>query len=191
MGCELEGSRRSKGYSTSDQSIQGLRLGELTESSCAALNFPVFGVEYRTECYCGSTLSIESVTMAPSADCSLSCNGSPKDNCGAWSRMNVYSATVPLSAATAASMTGENTATSSSSSPSSPSLPSSSAVTLSKGAVGGIAVGSAFGAVLVCAAIYFCFHRRHGKSRKASHNAMYSSGQRPLIQIMVRPRRSR
>ena len=107
--------------------------------------------------------------MVPNADCSLSCHGSAAVDCGAYSRINVYSAKIPLSAvagsgtATASSMVVATTTASSSTiassslspSPQAPSPPSSNAVTLSKGAVAGLSVGSALGAVLICVVVYY------------------------------------
>jgi len=55
-------------------------------------------------------------------------------------------------------------------------------VTLSKGAVAGLSVGSALGAVLICAVVYYLwFHRRHQTSRKVSDEATPSAGQQPSM----------
>ena len=113
------------------------------------------------------------MTRAPERDCSLSCHGNPAVSCGAFSRINVYSATVSLSAATGPGIatTPSTTTASSSRSPinQAPSPPSSNAVTLSKGAVAGIGVGSALGAALICTIVFYLwYHRRRQKSSQVS-----------------------
>ncbi|EUC47493.1 hypothetical protein COCMIDRAFT_35020 [Bipolaris oryzae ATCC 44560] len=65
---------------------------------------------------------------------------------------------------------------------------SNSDVTLPKGAIIGIGAGSALGAVLICAAIYyFWFYRRRQRSHKVSNEAISSSGQWPPITERARP----
>ena len=61
----------------------------LTVERCAAFctsrNFPVFGVEYGRECFCGTELRVESLP-APETDCNFSCPGKSSDSCGAGDR---------------------------------------------------------------------------------------------------------
>lgn len=49
-----------------------------------------FGVEYGTECYCGSTLGGSS---AAAAECDMKCGGDATQICGGHSRLTLYSAT--------------------------------------------------------------------------------------------------
>ncbi|KAF4626383.1 hypothetical protein G7Y89_g11773 [Cudoniella acicularis] len=136
----------------------------LCRNICAAVDYSIFGIENSSECYCDNT--IETTVSAPATDCSMTCGGDSADQCGGWSRINIYSATTPLSAVTA--MTTNTVLTSSStttpSSGASSSSPSSSSVTLTIGAIAGIAIGSAAAAALVCSVVFlvfFLFYRRH------------------------------
>lgn len=65
----------------------------MTVARCATFctngNFPVFGVEYGRECYCGASLGAESLP-APETECSFSCAGKASDSCGGSDRLNVY-----------------------------------------------------------------------------------------------------
>jgi hypothetical protein len=57
----------------------------------------IFGVEYGSECYCGTKLEAGSVQVLE-ADCNVPCSGNATETCGAGNRLNVYgvSATPPL-----------------------------------------------------------------------------------------------
>ncbi|KAL9014260.1 MAG: hypothetical protein Q9173_001102 [Seirophora scorigena] len=63
----------------------------MTVEKCAAActKFPLFGVEYGTECYCGNTLN-QGSDPAPEEECSFKCPGNPDEKCGAGNRLNVY-----------------------------------------------------------------------------------------------------
>jgi hypothetical protein len=64
---------------------------QLTIERCATFcaSFPIFGVEYGRECYCGSALGPGSIKV-PEGDCNFKCAGSSTENCGAGNRLNVY-----------------------------------------------------------------------------------------------------
>ncbi|KAL8962981.1 MAG: hypothetical protein Q9193_000701 [Seirophora villosa] len=63
----------------------------MTVEKCAAActKFPLFGVEYGTECYCGNSFNPGS-NPAPEEECSFQCPGNPDQKCGAGNRLNVY-----------------------------------------------------------------------------------------------------
>ncbi|KAF1808035.1 WSC domain-containing protein 2, partial [Eremomyces bilateralis CBS 781.70] len=63
----------------------------MTVPSCAGFcdGSNYFGVEYSRECYCGSTLSAESVKQ-PETDCNIACAGNGTTWCGAGNRFNLY-----------------------------------------------------------------------------------------------------
>ncbi|CAK7566564.1 MAG: hypothetical protein SEPTF4163_004511 [Sporothrix epigloea] len=63
---------------------------ELCAAYCAQKSHAMFGVEYATQCYCGSTLGVGSVLQAASS-CNMACGGSAYELCGGPNRLNVYS----------------------------------------------------------------------------------------------------
>ena len=137
---------------------------ELCRDICGAGGFGAFGVENGKECYCDVTVA----TFAMSTTgCVQRCAGDPYVVCGAWSKLNVYSATEPwtLAGGISTGVTGSPRPTSpvegnsgsdsgsgsgSVSGSSSSSSPASGApnMGLTPGAIAGIAVGSAVFAVL-------------------------------------------
>lgn len=62
-------------------------------STASAVNY-YFGVEYGTECWCGSELHTLSVLAGSEAECSFACPGDPSQSCGAGWRLNLYKSTV-------------------------------------------------------------------------------------------------
>ncbi len=48
-----------------------------------------FGVEYSSECYCGSALDLASVNVV-NTDCYMPCSGAPGQVCGGPNRLSVY-----------------------------------------------------------------------------------------------------
>jgi hypothetical protein len=80
-------------------SAASLASDQLTVERCATFcaSYPIFGVEYGRECYCGTSLGPGSVS-APETDCNFQCAGSSTEVCGAGNRLNVY--TKPASTST-------------------------------------------------------------------------------------------
>jgi hypothetical protein len=72
---------------------------EACQAYCSAYTY--FGVEYGRECYCGNSFNAGS-TLAPAADCSMTCPGAPTQYCGAGNRLSVYArdGTAPPSSTT-------------------------------------------------------------------------------------------
>jgi hypothetical protein len=63
---------------------------EMCQSFCSSPTvYQYFGVEYAGECYCGNSLQAGSIG-APTTDCSMICDGSPYEFCGAGNRLDVY-----------------------------------------------------------------------------------------------------
>lgn len=58
-------------------------------SFCLYSGFLLFGMEYSSECYCGSELQPGSVIM-PEADCQMPCSGDAAELCGGPSRLSLY-----------------------------------------------------------------------------------------------------
>ncbi|KAI4095644.1 MAG: hypothetical protein LQ344_001575 [Seirophora lacunosa] len=73
----------------------------MTVEKCAAAcsKFPLFGVEYGTECYCGNTFN-QGSDPAPEEECSFQCPGNRDQKCGAGNRLNVYEKLVTASVVT-------------------------------------------------------------------------------------------
>ncbi|KAI4096189.1 MAG: hypothetical protein LQ339_007036 [Xanthoria mediterranea] len=82
----------------------------MTVEKCAAVcsRFPLFGVEYGRECYCGDSLNEGSVPASEDS-CSFNCPGNPDEKCGAGNRLNVYErlATAPPTTPTPSTYTSE------------------------------------------------------------------------------------
>ncbi|KAK8010828.1 wsc domain-containing protein [Apiospora arundinis] len=64
---------------------------KLTVDMCASIcaGFPMMGVEYGRECYCGTSTNVGSVN-ATESDCSMLCGGNKFQYCGAGNRINLY-----------------------------------------------------------------------------------------------------
>ncbi|KAK0752837.1 WSC domain-containing protein [Schizothecium vesticola] len=62
-------------------------------TACTALNYPLFGLEYGTECYCGTALSPGSFPAFGPSDCSMPCPGLTlvPETCGGPSRLSLWS----------------------------------------------------------------------------------------------------
>ena len=63
----------------------------MTTASCAAFcsSYAFFGTEYSGECYCGNTLSSQSIN-ATSSECSMPCSGDSSEMCGGPARLSYY-----------------------------------------------------------------------------------------------------
>ncbi|KAK2464992.1 hypothetical protein APHAL10511_003068 [Amanita phalloides] len=59
-------------------------------NQCAAFGYPVSGVEYGEECYCGDEINIKGLTFAPESQCNMACPGDPSHYCGAGNRLTLY-----------------------------------------------------------------------------------------------------
>lgn len=61
-------------------------------AACQADNFPLAGLEFATQCFCGTEIS---GTGAPATDngCNMVCQGNSSTLCGGPDRLNVYNFT--------------------------------------------------------------------------------------------------
>ncbi|KAK0636800.1 carbohydrate-binding WSC, partial [Bombardia bombarda] len=64
-------------------------------SACAAQGFSYAGVEYMSECWCGSTTP-SSTLKADDSTCSLQCTGSSTETCGGAYLIDVYRTRSPV-----------------------------------------------------------------------------------------------
>ncbi|KAH7276186.1 hypothetical protein B0J15DRAFT_476657 [Fusarium solani] len=60
---------------------------------CKKLNFPLFGMEYGRECYCGYAPKTRSA-IAPDGDCRMPCAGDASQKCGAGNRISIWNNTL-------------------------------------------------------------------------------------------------
>jgi hypothetical protein len=91
VGCFVDGlnggQRVLTGAAVADQK-------EMSVFSCGrfCLNrgFTVFGLEYTSECYCGALATVQGLTRALEADCSMACSGNKDQVCGGSSRIGLF-----------------------------------------------------------------------------------------------------
>ncbi|KAM0281361.1 hypothetical protein ACHAO9_010732 [Fusarium lateritium] len=62
-------------------------------SFCNKLNYPLFGMEYGRECYCGYAPKSQA-TLAPDGDCKTPCAGDSTQKCGAGNRISIWNNTL-------------------------------------------------------------------------------------------------
>ncbi|KAI9461541.1 galactose oxidase [Russula earlei] len=80
---------------TVSMSVQGGATNTSVQScadACFSSGYPLAGVEYSRECYCGSTFS-NGGAPTPRGDCSMVCSGNSSEFCGGPDRLNVYNYT--------------------------------------------------------------------------------------------------
>lgn len=56
---------------------------------CSSKGYAVAGLEYASQCWCGSSLTA-TATQVAAAECSLLCPGNNKEYCGAASLLDIY-----------------------------------------------------------------------------------------------------
>ncbi|KAK3685494.1 hypothetical protein B0T22DRAFT_381071 [Podospora appendiculata] len=83
---------RTEGSAGRALSVTSYAAGTMTLESCGVFcaAYQYFGTEYASECYCGNSFAVGSVT-APLGDCSMTCAGNGSEFCGAGNRLSVYS----------------------------------------------------------------------------------------------------
>ncbi|THH11527.1 hypothetical protein EW145_g572 [Phellinidium pouzarii] len=73
--------------------------GDMTVPACVAAcqadNFPLAGLEFSTQCYCGT--NIEGEGAPASSGCNMACQGNSTTLCGGANRLNVYNFTGTIS----------------------------------------------------------------------------------------------
>ncbi|KAL9055995.1 MAG: hypothetical protein Q9206_002911 [Seirophora lacunosa] len=95
QGCRTEATRGRA--LTGNAYFDSLMTVEKCAAACS--KFPLFGVEYGTECYCGNTFN-QGSDPAPEEECSFQCPGNRDQKCGAGNRLNVYEKLVTASVVT-------------------------------------------------------------------------------------------
>ncbi|KAK4184351.1 WSC domain-containing protein [Podospora australis] len=62
---------------------------EKCAATCSVGGYTWFGVEYGSECFCGTTLDAASIKQAE-GECDMACSGDASQKCGGPNRLNVY-----------------------------------------------------------------------------------------------------
>ncbi|KAK4666514.1 hypothetical protein QC763_300910 [Podospora pseudopauciseta] len=70
---------------------------EKCAATCTAGGYAFFGVEYGTECFCGTSLDAAS-TKVSEGECSMTCMGNHSQQCGGPNRLNIYEKPNPVGA---------------------------------------------------------------------------------------------
>jgi hypothetical protein len=72
----------------------------LTQQSCVATcdaaGYTIAGVEWSVQCFCDNEIYNGGALAANQGDCDMPCSGNSAENCGAGSRMNLYSIGTPV-----------------------------------------------------------------------------------------------
>ncbi|RGP78132.1 hypothetical protein FLONG3_3701, partial [Fusarium longipes] len=88
-GCYTDNSSKGRAL-TWPMDIDGSKMTPTTcLTACADQGFPLAGLEYGGECYCGNVLANDTV-KADVGDCNVPCNGDSTLLCGGASRLSVY-----------------------------------------------------------------------------------------------------
>ncbi|XP_062608867.1 uncharacterized protein LOC134270643 [Saccostrea cucullata] len=61
---------------------------ETCKNICTKENTKFYGVEFSSECFCGSMLTTN--ILRPDRECNMKCNGNKQQTCGGIYRMNIY-----------------------------------------------------------------------------------------------------
>ncbi|KAF9779950.1 hypothetical protein IL306_000936 [Fusarium sp. DS 682] len=91
-GCYTDGG--SGGRTLPSASFTGSAVSLNTcYSFCSKLNYPLFGMEYGRECYCGYSPKTQA-TVAPDGDCRMPCASDSTQKCGASNRISIWNNTL-------------------------------------------------------------------------------------------------
>ncbi|KAH8155190.1 uncharacterized protein LAJ45_00199 [Morchella importuna] len=88
LGCANETTPRA----LNGASISGTMTHEKCQQFCLERNFPLAGLEYGNECYCGSAL--QNGSKLNQTNCAMACSGDASLICGGPSRLSVYNYTL-------------------------------------------------------------------------------------------------
>ena len=90
LGCANEGT--SGRALSKDATASSTMTTNMCQDYCTGKGYPLSGVEYSTECYCGSILENGS-TIGGSTACNMQCGGAPNSICGGPGALSVYNNT--------------------------------------------------------------------------------------------------
>lgn len=81
-GCYIDNANGGRDLSNQQPDSQTLTI-ESCVAACAAAGYVVAGMEYGTQCFCGSGISNGGALAASDTDCNVPCGGNAKEICGA------------------------------------------------------------------------------------------------------------
>ena len=64
--------------------------------ACAAAGYTIAGMEWSVQCFCGNEIYNGGALAANQGDCDMACSGDAAEDCGAGSRMTLYSIGTPV-----------------------------------------------------------------------------------------------
>ncbi|WVR00301.1 hypothetical protein IAU59_007444 [Kwoniella sp. CBS 9459] len=88
LGCANETNPRALSLAATSSSTMTIQT---CQAFCLSKNYPLAGLEYGRECYCGTAL--QSYSALGFSGCNMPCAGSSQDTCGGSSRLSVYNYT--------------------------------------------------------------------------------------------------
>ncbi|OCF56894.1 hypothetical protein L486_05749 [Kwoniella mangroviensis CBS 10435] len=88
LGCANETNPRALSLAATASNTMTIQQ---CQSYCLSKNYPLAGLEYGRECYCGTAL--QSYSTLGFTGCNMPCAGSASDTCGGSSRLSVYNYT--------------------------------------------------------------------------------------------------
>ncbi|GLB35519.1 putative protein xylosyltransferase activity [Lyophyllum shimeji] len=66
---------------------------EVCADACAKAGFSYAGIEFRNECWCGTSTQLQNSAIRPDSDCGMACIYNYFERCGGPDRMSVYKLT--------------------------------------------------------------------------------------------------
>jgi len=90
LGCANEGTGGRA--LAKDATASSTMTTNMCQDYCTGKGYPLSGVEYSTECYCGNTLENGS-TIGGSTSCNMQCGGAPNLICGGPGALSVFNNT--------------------------------------------------------------------------------------------------
>ncbi|KPM37285.1 hypothetical protein AK830_g9266 [Neonectria ditissima] len=89
LGCYTDSSPKGRALSWGQDLPGGTMTPKICLGACNDGGFPLAGLEYGGECWCGMVLANDTAP-ALATDCSMPCNGDALSMCGGSNRMNLY-----------------------------------------------------------------------------------------------------
>lgn len=87
-GCYIDGAQGR--ILTQQQPDSPTNTVERCITTCQGLGYGIAGMEYGSQCFCDNFL-YNGAAMTLDSECNMACSGKATENCGAGSRMSVYS----------------------------------------------------------------------------------------------------
>ncbi|KAI9457229.1 copper radical oxidase [Lactarius psammicola] len=92
LGCYTDGAPRVLSVGKAVTGGASNNSAESCTAACFASGYPLAGMEYSQECYCGTAIGSNGAP-ASAGDCDMVCSGASSELCGGPNRLNVYNYT--------------------------------------------------------------------------------------------------